>query len=119
MTAASNKELVQRAFEANPFLGTAEAAAMREFYADEFVFSGPSTEIGKGNFDAFFDKQVELKEMIAEGDRVVVRWEGTAVHTDESAGTRPSTHRVAVSGITILRCADGRIVEGWGNLSWA
>ena len=111
-----NRALIQRAFEAHPILGSPEAAALREFYADDFVFSGPSSYVRA--LDAFSDIQVELREIIAEGERVVVRWVASGVHTDEFQGVPPSGDRVAVTGITVLRCRDGRIVEAWANLSW-
>ena len=88
-----NRALIQRAFEAHPILGSPEAAALREFYADDFVFSGPSSYVR--GLDAFSNIQVELREIIAEGERVVVRWDASAVHTEEFQGVPPSGDRVA------------------------
>ena len=115
-TIANNRALVQRAFEAHPILGSPEAATLREFYADDFVFSGASSYVR--SLDAFSDIQVELREIKAESDRVVVRWDATGVQSGEFQGVPPSGDRVAVTGITVLRCRDGRIAEAWANLSW-
>ena len=46
-----------------------------------------------------------VDQLIASGDRVVL--------LATTTGTRRGT-RVSYTGISILRCADGRIVEGWG-----
>jgi hypothetical protein len=53
------------------------------------------------------------EEMIAEGDRVVVRWSGVGRHQAELMGL-PATHRqVRLSGIGIFRIAEGKIAEVW------
>jgi predicted ester cyclase len=51
--------------------------------------------------------------MIAEGDRVMVRWSGLARHQGEYLGFDPTYKQVKLSGINIFRIADGKIVEVW------
>lgn len=55
-------------------------------------------------------------DLIAEGDQVVVRWEGDGTHTGKTMGdfaTRTlregSGRRLSISGITILTVTNGRI----------
>ncbi|MDQ4001303.1 MAG: ester cyclase [Actinomycetota bacterium] len=62
---------------------------------------------------AFPDLHLTIEDMIAEGDKVAVRstWSGT--HEGEFMGIPATGRRVAVSGIDISRCADGRMVEHW------
>lgn len=116
MSEAENKDLVDRAFATNPFLGAMDAAELREFYAEGFVNHVPSTMVGVR--DAFSGIEIELHGMIAEGDRVVVQWSASGTHTGEFLGVPPSGEIANVTGITVLRCADRRIVEGWANINW-
>ncbi len=62
---------------------------------------------------AFPDLHLTIEDMIAEGDKVVMRstWSGT--HQGEFMGIPATGRRVTVSAIDISRVADGRIVEHW------
>jgi steroid delta-isomerase-like uncharacterized protein len=54
-----------------------------------------------------------IDEMIAEGDRVMVRWTFHGTHQGEFHSL-PSTYKQATySGINIFRIADGKIAEVW------
>jgi steroid delta-isomerase-like uncharacterized protein len=59
------------------------------------------------------DMQITIDDIVAEGDRLAVRW--TFSWTDEKgiAGFPPTGSKITVTGMEILRCADGRIVEKW------
>jgi steroid delta-isomerase-like uncharacterized protein len=65
---------------------------------------------------AFPDGKHEIEDVIAEGDRVVVRgvWRGT--HTGEFQGVPASGRRVCIDMIVIDRFAEGRIVEHFVQL---
>ena len=54
-----------------------------------------------------------VDEMIAEGDRVMVRWTFRGVHEGEYMGIPPTHKPVIFSGIYIFRIQDGRISEVW------
>ncbi len=54
-----------------------------------------------------------VEEMIAEGDRVMVRWTSRGTHQGESHGLPPTGKQVTNSGINIFRIADGKIAEVW------
>jgi predicted ester cyclase len=56
---------------------------------------------------------VTIEEMIAEGDRVVVRWTSRGIHQGELHGLPPTNKQVTNSGVNIFRIADGRIAEVW------
>lgn len=62
---------------------------------------------------AFPDVHLTIEDMIAEGDKVVVRstWSGT--HQGEFMDIPATGRRVTVSAIDISRVADGRMVEHW------
>jgi ketosteroid isomerase-like protein len=59
------------------------------------------------------DRCVTIDEMIAEGDRVMVRWTFRGTHIGEYHGLAPTGRPVTYSGIDIFRIADGRIAEVW------
>lgn len=66
-----------------------------------------------GNLAAFSDLNVEVHEMIAEGDLVAVRWTLTGTHT-EPLGDIPATGRqVRVDALALFRVEDGQIAEKW------
>lgn len=67
----------------------------------------------RGLREAMPDIRIEIKEMIAEGDRVVVRSELSATPKTEFMGVAPSGKRFTIMTIDIHRIADGRIVETW------
>jgi steroid delta-isomerase-like uncharacterized protein len=64
---------------------------------------------------AFPDFHVTIEDTIAAGDRVVVRWHAEMAHRGEFMGVPPTNRGVSVSGITILRYARGKIIQGWDN----
>ena len=64
---------------------------------------------------AFPDLHVTVEDVIAEGDRVVVRWTSRGTHNGELMGFPPSHMKITVTGIDIYRIAEGRIQEFWLN----
>lgn len=64
---------------------------------------------------AFPDYRFEVLDQIAEGDRVATRWRIHGTHEGPFQGAPASGRRVELTGITIFRLADGRLVEGWTN----
>jgi steroid delta-isomerase-like uncharacterized protein len=62
---------------------------------------------------AYSDARIEVHEQIAEGDLVVTRWTGKGTHDGELMGIPPTGKWAEVTGITIDRIADGKIVESW------
>ncbi len=54
-----------------------------------------------------------IEEMIAEGDRVMVRWTFRGTHQGEYLGIPPTHKPIMFSGIYIFRIQDGRIAEIW------
>jgi predicted ester cyclase len=64
---------------------------------------------------AFPDLQLNVEDMIAEGDKIVARLAGRGTHQGEFLGIAPTDNQVTITGIDIVRMADGKIVERWGN----
>jgi len=61
------------------------------------------------------DVEVVSEEVIAEGDKAVVRWTGRGTHQGVFLGIPPTGKQVTWTGITIYRIADGKIVEERGE----
>jgi predicted ester cyclase len=79
----------------------------------------PGAERFKRNFRtliaAFPDFQIAVEDQIVEGDKVVVRWVDTGTHAGVFAGAMPTGKPLLLTGIDILRIADGKIVERWSE----
>ena len=73
-----------------------------------FKQSVPMLRSGIPDFNATID------DVVAEGDRVVIRmtWRGT--QTGEFMGMPPTGKSISVGVIDIFRIAGGKIVEHWG-----
>jgi predicted ester cyclase len=79
--------------------------------------------IGPEGFYPFYDRlratfpdlHVDVEDTIAEGDKICVRWSCTAKHTGGGLGIAPTGVTIHVTGISILRAAGGKLVEGWQN----
>lgn len=64
---------------------------------------------------AFPNQKMTVEDVFGSGDKVVVRWSSVMTHRGDHLGI-PATHKeVRVTGITITRIANGKIVEGWDN----
>jgi predicted ester cyclase len=61
------------------------------------------------------DCHCEIEDLIAEQDRVAVRYTARATHAGELFGVPPSGRTVTMTGIEIYRLADGRIAEYWAE----
>lgn len=68
------------------------------------------------NRRAFPDMRLSVEDQVAEGDKVVTRWSGQMTHLGELGGAAPTGNRVTISGITIDRFENRRIVEAWRSM---
>jgi len=64
---------------------------------------------------AFPDVQFTVEDQIAEGDKVVTRWTSTGTHKGELMGIPPTGVQVTLTGISISRLSDDKVVEDWVN----
>jgi predicted ester cyclase len=120
MSVEENKGLIRRYFEEIDELG--DESVLDRYLAADFVDHSPSPgctpdlEGMKAAFRMFASGSPgthRIDDMVAEGDKVVVRVTGQGVHSGELFGI-PATHReFTASGITIFRIAGGKIAERW------
>ncbi len=123
MSVEDNKALIRRYYEDAP----SHPDACDEIFAPHFRFhtiqhtahpdadSSPQSE--KAAYEwlkaVWGDWRMTIDEMIAEDDRVMVRWTFHGTHQGEYLGL-PPTHRPATySGINIFRIDGGKIAEVW------
>jgi steroid delta-isomerase-like uncharacterized protein len=64
---------------------------------------------------AFPDILFTVEDQVAEGDRVVTRWTARGTHVGEFQGIPPTGRHGIITGITIERIANGKVVECWTN----
>ena len=64
-------------------------------------------------YNASADWKETIEDIIAEGNKVWVRYKITGTHTGEFYGLPPTGKSITFSSISIYRIADGKLVEGW------
>jgi steroid delta-isomerase-like uncharacterized protein len=64
---------------------------------------------------AFPNQKMTVEDAFGSGDKVVVRWSSVMTHTGDHLGIPATNKEVRITGITIARIVNGKIVEGWDN----
>jgi steroid delta-isomerase-like uncharacterized protein len=119
-----NKTVVRRLFDELWNKGQMQVAD--EIIAPTYMHHDPSTpDFGKGPEGekkrvnlyrtAFHDFRLNIEDLYAEGETVVARWSCRGVHKGELNGIAPTNKQFAITGVTIARFANGKIVEGFVN----
>ncbi len=66
-------------------------------------------------YNGFPDVHLTIEDIIAERDKVWVRFKATETHIGEYRGLAPIGKKITVVGVEIYRIVDNKIVEtGWG-----
>ncbi len=69
--------------------------------------------VHQGAISAFPDSKTTTDDLIAEGDKVVERFTLVGTHKGEFMGIPATDKPVKVTGMSIFRIANGKIVEHW------
>jgi len=64
---------------------------------------------------AFPDIRVDIELIVSESDLVAARWSATMTHKAPYIGMAATGRTVHITGTSIARIADGKVVEGWDN----
>jgi steroid delta-isomerase-like uncharacterized protein len=64
---------------------------------------------------AFPDVRISVDDVIAADDKVVLRWHSEGTHRGELAGLAPTGVHGSVTGMSIDRWKDGKVVESWAE----
>jgi len=117
----ANKAIVRRFFEA--VVNQANLDSIEDWVSPDFRDHEAPPDHARGPVGvrrtvdaqraAFPDWSVSIDDIVAEGDRVVVRntWRGT--HRGVWRGIAPTGRTVTYTGMVMWRLADGKIVERW------
>ena len=105
-------------------LGKGDWAAADSILAADMVMHHPSSpepvkgsEAVKGFLGAFRagfpDLNMTVEFAFGQGEMVAVRWRARGTHSASLFGIPPSGKTMNVTGISILRVVDGKVVEDW------
>jgi len=121
LTLEENKTIIYRYFD--QVINQGKLAVVDELVAPDFIEHKPAPGQAPGReglkqliplfHAAFPDAQTVIGDIIAEGDKVVVRSVTRATHTGPMMGLEPTGRRVEYSGIDIFWLTNGQIVEHW------
>jgi steroid delta-isomerase-like uncharacterized protein len=124
MSTEENKALARRLYE--EVFNQGQLEAVDQLVAPDAIeheevpgIAGSGSEILKHFVTifraAFPDAQVTIEDLIAEGDKVVCRVTFHGTQQGEFMGIAPTGRPITFAVIDILRVADGKIVEHWGQ----
>jgi steroid delta-isomerase-like uncharacterized protein len=119
-----NKAVVRRLFE--ELWNKGNLLVADELFGPNYAHNDPSTpDFGRGPGSekkraslyrtAFPDLRLTIEDMIAEGDEVTARWSCRGTHKGDLSGIPPTGKQVSISGVSIARLANGKVVENWVN----
>jgi steroid delta-isomerase-like uncharacterized protein len=119
MSTQTNRATVRRYIE--QVIGEGRADLVEEFLAEDVALHGTGLPPGQEAIKqwvamlaaAFPDRKTTVDELIAEGDRVVLRSTMAGTHQGEMQGIPATGRAVTQPSITIFRLANGKIAEGW------
>jgi len=63
----------------------------------------------------FPDLKYTVEDQVIQGDKIVTRWTARGTNTGSLMGAPPTGRSVMVTGMSIERLANGKIVETWVN----
>ena len=126
MSTEENKALVRREIE-ELFNHTGDLEVAGEVYAPDFVGHDPTMpedlngveaarEFAASFRSAFPDLTCSIEDQLAEGDKVATRWRASGSHEGKTEELGPPTgNRMEITGVSIERISEGKVVESWDN----
>ena len=120
---SSNKETAVRFFEGQD---RNKGAPLQEICSPTYmacIGGGPAidlaghTQFGEMFYAAFPDMSHRIDDMIAEGDKVTVRFTLNGTHRGEFMGVPATGKSVSIPALALLRFEDGKVAELWGEFN--
>lgn len=119
---AANAETVRKLYD--EALNQNRPELLPELLTEDIVFHGTTEEQGMAAYQAmtgrlrvaFGDMRFTIHDLIASGDRVVVRWSMTANHQGPLAGIPATGKPIQQRANVIYRMEGGKIAEGWAQM---
>ncbi len=125
----ANKAIVRRWFAEVWNQGRSEV--IDELFAEYGIAHGladdPATPIrGPRGYRPFYEVfrqafpniEIVIEDMVAEGDKVAARCSVRGKHEGDFRGKAATHAPVDITGITIVRIENGKIVEAWNNFDF-
>jgi steroid delta-isomerase-like uncharacterized protein len=119
----ANKALIRHVFD--EVIPAGDATAMRDLVTPDFLDHDPLPGQPAGVAGAEYvvstmhgahpDLRFIIDDLVAEADRVVIRWTMRATNTGPMLGRPPSGQAVELAAVVIFRVADGRLAERWAG----
>jgi steroid delta-isomerase-like uncharacterized protein len=120
MSVQRNKQTARKLYE---LLNLGQVDGVGELIAEDYQEHDPLPGQGAGREGALdryslittaLAPHFTVEDVVAEGDRVVVRWTNAGTHVADFAGIPPTGRTFTINGIDIYRLDDaGRIGEHW------
>jgi steroid delta-isomerase-like uncharacterized protein len=119
-----NKAIVRRLF--TELWNNGNLLVADELFAPNYAHYDPSTpDFGRGPDSekkraalyrtAFPDLHLTIEDVIAEGETVMTRWSCRGTHKGDLNGIAPTGKHITITGLTVARVSNGKIVEGYVN----
>ena len=117
---AQNKAVVQRYWDGK--WNERRPEILDELQTPDVAYHGTSMnmtgieeykQVYSNFLSAFHDTELEVEDLIAEGDKVMSRVSMHCTHKGEFEGIPPTGKVLTVSAFTVFRLVDGKIVEEW------
>ena len=122
-----NKRLARRLVE--EFLNQRKLDVVDEIFSEDFVDHqgglGPTGDrdslrlFVRALMDAFSDGRFEIIQLIAEGDSVLGHLEFNGTHSGVFRGVAATGKNVQNATMSVVRVANGKVVERWNITDWA
>jgi len=119
-----NKALMHRVYEEG--FSQNNLDVLDELIASDFTDHNPNPGQGPGleglkqfissMHTVLYGLQNDVEDMVAEGDKIAARLRISGTHQGEFLGIAPTGKQVTFTGIDILRIAEGKVMEHWGNV---
>jgi steroid delta-isomerase-like uncharacterized protein len=117
-SAEENEALVRRFLE---IAAGGDPAALREVIREDYIQHSPGVPQGlagvqqffAGFFAAFPDMRLTAEDILAAGDRAVLRWTMRGTQRGEFFGIPTTGKPVEIGGIDIWRVEGGKFAEHW------
>jgi steroid delta-isomerase-like uncharacterized protein len=113
----ANKQLIMDWFDA---FNKRDMEKLKTFFTDNYDYHSTEGIEGPDGALAFmegfikaFDAKLKLEDIVAEGDRVTYRLNGTGKHIGEYEGIPATNKDINIFSIGIARIENGKIAEEW------
>ena len=99
--------------------------AADEILSPDFVWHGafspgedqrgpqPIKQVASALISSFPDRRITHEDVVAAGDKVLIRWTMTGTQEGEFAGIAPTGRRVTLTGFDLFRIEGDKIAEMW------